>query len=139
MKVAIIGLGLFGRALAVQLSRSGAEVLVADKNLELVSAMRDEVALAVCMDATDEREFEAQGLAKVDVLVASIGNDFEANQLVVMLAKQLGVPRIVARAPSERHAKILRVLGADDVLLPEVQAGESLGRRLLSEQAKRPT
>jgi trk system potassium uptake protein TrkA len=135
MKVAIVGLGLFGHALAIQLSRSGAEVIVVDTNLGLVTAIRDEVALAVCTDATDEREFEAQGLAKVDVLVACIGNDFEANQLVVMLAKQAGVPRVIARAPSQRHEKILRVLGADDVLLPEVQAGESLGRRLLADDA----
>ena len=135
MKIAIVGMGLFGQALAIQLARSGAEVIVVDTNLELVTNMRDEVALAVCMDATDEREFLAQGLSKVDVLVASIGNNFEANQLVVMLAKQHGVPRVIARAPSHRHEKILRVLGADDVLMPEVQAGESLGRRLLAEEA----
>lgn len=134
MKVAIVGLGLFGHALAIQLARSGAEVLVVDRDLRLVSAMRDEVAHAVCMDATDEREFQAQELGKMDVLVAAIGNDFEANQMVVLLAKQNGVQRVIARAPSERHARILRMLGADDVLLPEVQAGESLGRRLISER-----
>lgn len=135
MKVAIVGLGLFGKAVAIQLARSGAEVVVVDTNIELINEMRDEVALAVCMDATDEREFEAQGLGRVDVLIASIGNDFEANQLVVMLAKQKGVKRVIARAPSSRHDRILRVLGADDVLMPEVQAGESLGRRLIAEQA----
>jgi len=133
MKIAIVGLGLFGQALAVKLARSGVEVIVADTNIELIEDIRDEVALAVCMDATDEREFKAQGLHKAEVLVACIGNDFEANQLVVMLAKQLGVPRVIARAPSQRHEKILRMLGADDVLLPEVQAGELLGHRLTSQ------
>jgi trk system potassium uptake protein TrkA len=137
MKIAIVGMGLFGRALAVQMARSGAEVIVIDTNIELIKALRDEVALAVCMDATDEIEFQAQGLDKVDVLVASIGNNFEANQFVVMLAKQFGVKRVIARAPSQRHEKILRMLGADEVLLPEVQAGESLGHRLLSEEATR--
>ncbi|MEO6711141.1 MAG: TrkA family potassium uptake protein [Planctomycetota bacterium] len=132
MKIAIVGMGLFGQALALQLARSGAEVIVVDTNIQLITNLRDEVALAVCMDATDEREFAAQGLARVDVLVACIGNDFEANQLVVMLAKQQGVPRVIARAPSQRHEKILTVLGADEVLLPEVRAGESLGRRLMS-------
>ena len=133
MKIAIVGLGLFGQALAIQLARSGAEVIVVDSNLESIEDIRDDVALAVCMDATEEREFKAQGLDKVDVLVACIGNNFEANQLVVMLAKQLGVPRVLARAPSLRHEKILRTLGADDVLLPEVQAGELLGQRLMHE------
>lgn len=135
MKIAIVGLGLFGQALAIQMARSGAEVIVVDTNAELIRDMRDEVALAVCMDATEEREFLAQGLDRVDVLVACIGNDFEANQLVVMLAKQHGVKRVIARAPSMRHEKILLTLGADEVLMPEVQAGESLGQRLLSEEA----
>jgi trk system potassium uptake protein TrkA len=133
MKIAVVGLGLFGQAVAVKLARSGAEVLVVDSNLELIEDIRDEVALAVCMDATDEREFKAQGLHRVDVLVACIGNNFEANQLVVMMAKQLGVKRVIARGPSQRHEKILRMLGADDVLLPEVQAGELLGHRLMNE------
>lgn len=135
MKIAIVGLGLFGQALAIQMARSGAEVVVVDTNAELIRDMRDEVSLAVCMDATEEREFLSQGLDRVDVLVACIGNDFEANQLVVMLAKQHGVKRVIARAPSMRHEKILLTLGADEVLMPEVQAGESLGQRLLNEEA----
>ena len=97
----------------------------------------DVVDLVIVVDdaSQDDTMKLAQGLDKVDVLVASIGNNFEANQLVVMLAKQAGVKRVIARAPSQRHEKILSVLGADEVLLPEVHAGESLGHRLLTEEA----
>ncbi|MBL8863338.1 MAG: TrkA family potassium uptake protein [Planctomycetes bacterium] len=132
MKVAVVGLGLFGRALAVDLARAGAEVVAVDTDQELIDGVRDDVALAVCLDATDERELRAQGIDKVDVLVASIGNDFEANQLLVVLARELGIPKVVARAPSANHARILKLLGAHEVVLPEIEVAERTARALLS-------
>ncbi|MBI5433605.1 MAG: TrkA family potassium uptake protein [Planctomycetes bacterium] len=131
MKVAVVGMSLFGRSLAVGLARCGAEVIAIDSKLERVESVRDEVTLAVCLDATDERALRSQGVHEVDVLVASIGNDFEANQLLVMLAKEFGIARVIARAPSPRHAQILRKLGADDVILPEVEAAERAAKELL--------
>lgn len=131
MKVAVVGMSLFGRSLAIDLARAGVEVIAIDLRLEKVESVRDEVGLAVCLDATDERALRSQGVHEVDVLVASIGNDFEANQLLVMLAKELGIGRVVARAPSPRHAQILRRLGADDVILPEVEAAERAAKELL--------
>ncbi len=133
MKVAVVGLGLFGRALAVDLARAGAEVVAIDTDMSLVDDVRDEVAVAVCLDATDVKELRAQGIHRVDVLVASIGNDFEANQLLVVLAKELGIQRIVARAPSANHARILKLLGAHEVVLPEVEVAERMARTLLGE------
>jgi len=130
MRVAVVGLGLFGRALAVDLARAGADVVHSDQ--ALVDDVRDEVALAVCLDATNERELRAQGVHKVDVLVASIGNDFEANQLLVVLARELGIPRVLARAPSANHARILKLLGAHEVVLPELEVAERMARALLA-------
>jgi len=132
MRVAVVGLGLFGRALAVDLARAGADVVAIDSDQALVDDVRDEVALAVCLDATNERELRAQGVHKVDVLVASIGNDFEANQLLVVLARELGIPRVVARAPSANHARILKLLGAHEVVLPELEVAERMARALLA-------
>ena len=137
MKVAVVGLGLFGRSIALRLAEAGAEVIAIDSNLELVDDVKDRVAVAVKLDATDERELRAQGVHQADLLVASIGDDFEANQLVVILAKQIGVKRVVARAPSDTHARILRLIGADDVVLPEQQAADELGNRLLHPSLKR--
>jgi len=132
LKVAVVGMGIFGRALAVDLARAGAEVIAVDKDMELVDDVHDDVTLAVCLDATDEKELRAQGIHKVDVLVASIGNNFEANQLLVVLAAQIGIPRIVARAPSANHARILKLLGAHEVVLPEVEVAERMARSLLT-------
>lgn len=132
MKVAVVGMGLFGEALALDLARAGTEVIAVDRDLSKLDNVRNEVALAVAMDATDERELRAQGLHKVDLLVASIGSNFEANQILVVLAKELGVPRIWARAPSARHAKILELLGAERVILPEVDMAARTAQDLLS-------
>jgi trk system potassium uptake protein TrkA len=136
MKVAVVGLGLFGKSLAVNLARSGVEVIAIDEQIELVNDVKDDVALAVKLDATDEKELRAQGVQGVDVLVASIGDDFEANQLLVILAKQIGIRRVIARAPSPVHARILRLIGADDVIMPEVRAAEDLARRLIQPSLK---
>lgn len=131
MKVAVVGLGLFGKSVALNLARAGMDVVAIDRKLELVDLVRDEVMLAIRMDATDERELRAQAIDKVDALVASIGDNFEANQLLVILAKQLGIKQVIARASSQVHARILRLIGADEVVLPEVHAAEEMARRLV--------
>ncbi len=136
MKVAVVGMGLFGKSLARNLARAGAEVIAIDANLALVDDMKDEVTAAVCVDATDEKELRAQGVHDVDVLVASIGDDFEANQLLVILAKKLGIPRVVARAPSPTHARILKLIGADEVVMPEEEAAHQMALRMLQPSLK---
>ena len=136
MKVAVVGLGLFGRSLAVSLARAGAEVIAIDAKMELVDDVKDEVAVAVRLDATDEKELRAQGVHEVDVLVAAIGDNFEANQLLVMLAKQMGIKKVVARTPSPTHERILRKIGADEVVMPEVQAAEDAARLLVQPSLK---
>ncbi len=137
MKVAVVGLGLFGKSLALRLAQEGAEVIAIDANLDLVDDVRDSVSLAVKLDATDEKELRAQGVHLADLLVASIGDDFETNQLLVILAKKVGIRKVVARAPSATHARILRLIGADEVVLPEAQAAEELARRLVQPSLKR--
>lgn len=137
MKAAVVGLGLFGKSLALNLARAGAEVIAIDSKMDLIDDVRHDVAVAVKLDATDERELRAQGVHQADVLVASIGDNFEANQLVVILAKKMGIKRVLARAPSEVHARILKMIGAEEVILPEESAAGVLARRLVQPSLKR--
>jgi len=130
MKVAVIGLGLFGRALAITLSRQGVEVIAVDRDPNVVDDVKDEVALAVCMDSTEERELRSQGIDEVDALVACIGENFESNQLVVIMAKKLGIKRVISRTSTATHARILSLIGADEVVQPEFEAAEEVARRL---------
>jgi trk system potassium uptake protein TrkA len=131
MKIAVVGLGQFGRSLATRLGRAGMEVIAVDSNLERVDDVKDEVSLAVKLDATDENDLKSQGLHEVDVLVAAIKENFEANELVVVLAKRMHVPRVVALASSPMHARILRLIGADEVILPMEEAVDRLFMRML--------
>jgi trk system potassium uptake protein len=76
MKYAVIGLGEFGSSAAVGLFRKGAEVIAVDTNMERVNSVKDEVSLAVRLDASHEDALKSHGLGEVDVLIAAIGNNF---------------------------------------------------------------
>ena len=131
MKCAVIGLGEFGRAAAVGLANSGAEVIAVDIDMERVDRVKDKVALAIRMDASHERALYSHGIGEVDVLVAAIGENFEAQVLVVVHAKQFGIKRIVARATTLDHIRVLNAVGADEVFNPEEEAARWMVQRLL--------
>jgi trk/ktr system potassium uptake protein len=131
MKYAIIGLGEFGSSAAVGLFRKGAEVIAVDANIDRVNSIKDEVSLAVRLDATHEDALKSHGLGEVDVLIAAIGNNFEAQVLVVVHAKQQGIKKIVARATSLDHIRVLQAVGAHEVFNPEETAARWMVQRLL--------
>jgi len=101
-RFAVIGLGRFGKKLAVALAMSGAEVIAIDKDRNEIESLRDQVSTAIRLDSTDEEALKAQGLDKVDVVVVSIGQGtgrgFEAAILTVVNLRQMGVQQIYARA-----------------------------------------
>ena len=129
---AVIGLGRFGMRLARLLAEAGADVLAIDRERDLVEDIRDSVALAVCIDTTDEQALRAQGVDKVNVAVVGIGTDFENAALTTAILKQIGVPRVLSRATSGIRARILSRIGADDIVNPERESAERWCSRLLS-------
>jgi trk system potassium uptake protein len=131
MKYAVIGLGEFGSSAAIGLFRKGAEVIAVDANINRVNQIKDEVSLAVRLDATHEDALKSHGLGEVDVLIAAIGNNFEAQVLVVVHAKQQGIKKIVARATSPDHIRVLQAVGAHEVFNPEETAARWMVQRLL--------
>lgn len=131
-RFAVIGLGLFGRRLASLLAEAGAEVIAVDRNRELVEDIRDQVAMAVCMDSTDEQALRAQGIDKVDVAIVGIGAAFESAALTTVLLKQLGVPRVISRAATNIRGQILARSGADDIVNPEKESAERWRNRLMA-------
>jgi len=133
---AVIGLGRFGTRLARLLAEGGADVIAVDKRRDLVEAVRDNVARAVCLDATDEDALRSQGIDKVDVAVVGVGNAFEGAVLTTVLLKQLGVPRVISRATSSVRARILSRVGADDIVNPEREAADRWLNRLIAPNLK---
>lgn len=129
-KIAVIGLGRFGKRLARALTAAEVEVIAIDRDANLVEQMRDEVALAVRLDSTDVEALKTQGIRDVDVAIVGIGNEFESAALTVATLKEMGVKRIIARAESEIQAKILSRVGADEVAQPENESALRWAHRL---------
>jgi len=131
-RFAVIGLGRFGSRLASLLTAGGAEVIAIDSNRELVEGISEQVTLAVCLDCTDEDALRAQGVDKVGCAIVGIGSDLEISSLTTVILKQLGVPRVLARATSPVHAQILSRIGADGIVNPEHESAERWRDRLLA-------
>ena len=128
----MIGLGRFGERLATLLADAGAEVIAIDRDKEIIDSIRDDVALAVCMNATNEAALRAQGVDDVDVAVVGVGTAFEDNVLTTVLLKQLGVPKVIARAATKIRGQILTRVGADGLVNPEEESAERWCSRLLA-------
>ena len=130
-RFAVIGLGRFGQGLARALAANGAEVVAIDRNPKLVESVRDDVTVAVRLDSTDREALLAQGVTDVDLAVVGIGDAFEAAALTVAVLKDLGVPRIYARAENEIQGQILSRIGADQIVNPEHESALRWAHRLM--------
>jgi len=131
-RFAVIGLGRFGSRLATNLAQTGVEVIAIDRDREIVEELRDQVTLAIALDATDEQALKIQGIDQVDCAVVGIGQNFEANALATALLKSLRVRRVVARARNRMQARILQRIGADGIVSPEDESADRWSHRLLA-------
>jgi len=129
---AVIGLGRFGASLAVTLARMGYEVLAVDRDEDRVKAVVDEVTHAVQADALDAEALKALGLKNFDVVVVAIGTDIEASILTTVMLKEMRVRRIMAKANTELHGKVLARVGADKVIFPERDMGVRVAHAMVS-------
>ncbi len=119
----IIGLGNFGRAVAGELARFGDDVIGVDVDGKAVDAMVETLSRALIADGRDAEALREAGIGECDVVIVAVGEPMEASVLALMNAKLLGVPRILAKADSKMHHRILSKLGADRVVHPEEEMG----------------
>lgn len=128
---AVIGLGRFGRAVARNLASSGESVLAVDIAPDRLAVVADDVDAVATVDTTSEEAVEALRLERMSAVVVTIGSRAtEASLLTTAILRELDVPRIVARAFDERHARLLLEIGASEVLIPEDEIGSRLALRL---------
>lgn len=133
LKVAVIGLGLFGREIAISLSRRGVSVLAVDYHEEHVEAIKEHVDQAMILDSTDETALYEARINEFPVAVCAIGNQhMEDSIMTVALLHQLEVPQILARAVTSLHSRILRQVGATEVVNPEEAMGQRVAYRIAS-------
>lgn len=119
MKFAVIGLGSFGSNVAKTLYEQGNEVLAVDKDKEKIEEVKAFVSHAVHMDADDKENLLALGIQDMDVVIVSLAPEMESSILTVLYLNEIGAGRIVAKALTEDHQKILEAVGATEVVFPE--------------------
>ncbi len=127
---AVIGLGRFGRSLALRLASLGNEVLAIDYDMENVQAVADSVTHAVQTDALDESALKALGITEFDCILVTISEKVESSILITSMLKGLGVKCVVSKAVTELHAKVLKQVGADKVVFPDKDMAEKLAQNL---------
>jgi len=119
MKFAVIGLGSFGSNVAKTLYGKKHEVLAVDTDKEKIEELKTLVTHAVQMDAAVKENLRALDIQEMDVVVVSLGPEMESSILTVLYLHELGAQRIVAKALTEDHGKILDAVGATEVIYPE--------------------
>ena len=129
-QVLILGAGRFGSAVATELERLGHEVLAVDSDTDVIEAIADEVTQAIVADVTDVDTLRRLGAADFDVAVVAIGTDERASILSTVLLKRLGVRYVLSKAHDPLHGDILRMVGADRVVFPELETGRRVAHSL---------
>lgn len=131
-QIVVIGLGRFGESVAKTLSVLGHEVLGIDISKSKVQAVFNEITHAVQADAREEETLKALGIRNFDVAVVAIGNDLEANILITVMLKEMGVKYVVTKAQNNLHGKVLDKVGADKIIYPEKDMGIRLAHNLVT-------
>lgn len=130
MKVAVFGLGNFGRHLAIKLTQLGHEVIGIDHDMDKVEGIKNEVSYAVCMESNDPQAVGNLPLNDVDAAVVAIGEDRGANILTTALLVNMKVKRVISRAIDPLHEQVLNSMGVTDIVHPEEKAADVLARKL---------
>lgn len=129
---AVIGLGQFGKTLAETLAEANCDVLAVDFREENIQEIEEKVTYAVRADVREPGILKSLGVQNVDVAVIAVSENMEASITATMQAKELGVPFVMAKAISGLHGRILRKIGADEVIYPEQAMGLRVARNLMS-------
>jgi trk system potassium uptake protein TrkA len=130
----IIGLSRFGRRLLEEFLASDSEVVIIDKDREVIELYKDKVASAYVADVLNEEIIRKLVPPGIDAAVVDLGDRLEASILVTNYLKKLGVKEIIARAESSEHGEILDLVGATKVVFPNLEAAKRIAPFLISSQ-----
>ena len=130
MKYIVMGLGNFGKSLAIRLSELGHEVIGVDNRMDKVEQLKEKITHTVCMDSTDIDAVSALPLKDAHAVIVAIGEDEGASLLTTALLKQLHVKRIIGRIVSDLQRTVLEAMNIDEYIMPEEESAARLGMRL---------
>ena len=127
--VLVIGMGILGRQLAYKMQEMGNEVMVIDKNEDLIQELSDKFKDAMVGDCTNEGVLRSVGINNFDYCFVAIGEDFYASLEITSILKELGAKHVISKAKLQRQATFLKQIGADEVFYPEKEIAEKLAVR----------
>lgn len=119
MKIVVIGLGYYGKSVAVRLAEVGHEVVCIDNKMSNIESIKDKVSAAFVLDATDIHALSSVPVGEVDLCIVTIGEDLGASVRVIALLKKLGAEHIYVRASDPVHRSIVDAFQVDKVISPE--------------------
>ncbi len=131
--ILLIGLGRFGRHIAMKLNDLNYQVMAVDSNEERVNSVLSFVTNAQIGDSTNEEFLSSLGIGNFDVCIVAIGDDFQSSLETASLLKELGAKKVIARASRGVQEKFLLRNGADEVVYPEKQLAAWTATRCTSE------
>lgn len=130
-QIAVLGLGRMGRSLAETFSDRGGQVIAVDIEQKNVDAIADKVAYAIRADITDVETAKHLGISNVDAAVIAMSENFEASIIAIIVCKELGIPYVIAKAQTKLQGNILKKVGADKIIYPEIEMGSRVAMSLL--------
>jgi len=128
----VIGLGNFGFNVAKSLAAKGHQVLAIDIDKERIDEIKDYVSEAIIADSKNTKVLNEFIHESVDSVIISIGQNMESSILTTHYLKERNIRQIIVKAINESHAKILELMGADEIILPEKDMAVSLAQKLSS-------
>ncbi|TFH41645.1 MAG: TrkA family potassium uptake protein [Chrysiogenales bacterium] len=134
-KFFVVGLGNFGFNISRTLMENSCEVLGIDSKREVVQYAKDYISHAVIGDASDRAVLESLSISDFDAAIISLGQDMASSILIALHLKEIGMSRIVVRAVSEDHGKVLKMIGVNDVVFPEKDMAVRIANRLALKNA----
>lgn len=129
---AVLGLGKFGRSVAITLANAGYEVIAVDDDEERVNEIADDVTYAIKADVTEPGVLENIGIKNVDAVVVAMALNLGTSVMATIRAKEAGAGYVLAKASDTMHGNILKKVGADEVIFPEKAMGARVAKKLIS-------
>ncbi len=129
---AVLGLGGFGASIAITLQQQGCDVVAVDQDMERVNDVAEMVTYAMQADIGNPDLLYSLGLKNFDGLVVAVSESMEASIMATLVAKEIGIPYVLCKARDERHAAVLRKIGADSIVFPEEEMGKRIAKNLVS-------
>ena len=134
MKCLIIGLGTFGSTLATDLTNKGHEVMGVDHVERRVEDIKDNIAVAYIMDASERVALKQLPLSEMDCAIVCIGQSMDNSLRTVAALKELGVEKIYARAIDATHQSILQAMQIKEIFIPEEYAARMFAQKLVENE-----